>query len=86
MVLDHGVPPDVVNRHKQVLDPVPSTLFFLSFFLSFRPLPLARISRGLPASKISPIFFLTLFNQINKVKNLISLPACYACFSLSRRR
>jgi E3 ubiquitin-protein ligase XBAT32/33 len=48
MILDHGVPPDVVNRHKQVLDPIKLMLFFC--------LQLARISL-LPAEK-SP--FLTL--------------------------
>jgi hypothetical protein len=30
MILDNGVPPDVVNRHKQVLDPIKLTPFLLA--------------------------------------------------------
>jgi hypothetical protein len=30
MILDHGVPPDVVNRHKQVLDPIKLMPFFFA--------------------------------------------------------
>ena len=30
MILDHGVTPDVVNRHKQVLDPIKLTPFLLA--------------------------------------------------------
>jgi len=75
MVLDHGVPPDAVNRHKQVRDPNPIDAYF-------SPSPLQRISPGLPASKSAPFFF-TASNQIKGQKSHLFSPAC---FSLSRLR
>ena len=74
MVLDHGVPPDAVNRHKQVRDPNPIDAYF-------SPSPLQRISPGLPASKSAPFF--TASNQIKGQKSHLFSPAC---FSLSRLR
>jgi hypothetical protein len=61
MILDHGVPPDVVNQHKQVLDSIKLVPFFC--------LQLARIS--LLAADESP-FFLT--PERTKIS---SFPACF---------
>ena len=72
MILDHGVPPDAVNRHKQVRDPVPSK----PFFFPSSPLQLARISPGLPASKSPFLFYRFQSNQRTKIS---SFPPCLLC-------
>jgi hypothetical protein len=59
MILDHGVPPDAVNRHKQVRDAIDAFSFFLSF------------SSPSATRKIS---FFTHFNQIKEDENLTFFP------------
>ena len=72
MILNHGVPPDVVNRHKQVRDPVPSKPFF---FLH----PLCSSQGSLPGYLLQnlPSFFYRF--QSNQRTKISSFPPCLLC-------
>jgi len=72
MILDHGVPPDAVNRHKQVRDPVPSKPFF------FLP-PLCSSQGFLPGYLLKnlPSFFYRF--QSNQRTKISSFPPCLLC-------